>query len=284
MSLSNATVTTSKMELSPVRVTFNGVDLGGSLGNVVVTTKYNKANILADQSGNTVRDRRVSGIEVTVTTELVQVKDIDIWKVVFPNALKVTSGLNKALYVQGAIGESDLAKAGILILHPLSLPDADLSGDHKFYKACGSAESEITYGPEEQAKLKIVWNILPDDSVVPDRFYFHGDPSIGLVNAVAGTPSYTGTGNGAMTAVTAYSGATVTETITVTCIAAAANGGIFQVVGSVSGFLGNVTLPGTPLGMANFLSSVLSFTLADGSTDFVVSDAFTIVMTAANYA
>lgn len=284
MSLSNAVVATSKMELSPVRVKFKGVDLGGSLGNVVISTKFLKAPIMADQSGKTVRDRRVSGIEITLTTELVQIKDKDIWKVVFPHAKEVVSGLNKMIYVEGAIGDSDLANAGELILHPLSLADADLSGDHKFFKACGSAESEITYGPEEQARLKIVWNILPDDTTVPDRFYIHGDPSIGLVSASAGAPVYSGTGNGALTAVAVFNGATKTETITVLCIAAAANGGIFQVTGSVSGFLGNITLPGSPLGSANFISSVINFTLADGGTDFVVNDQFTIATVASNYA
>lgn len=284
MSLSNAAVATSKMELSPVRVTFNGVDLGGSLGNCAVITKYHKANIMADQSGKTVRDRRVAGIEVTVTTELAQVKDMDIWKVVFPNALEVGTGGTKGIYVQGSMGESDLAKAGVLILHPLSLPDADLSGDHKFYKACGSAESEIVYGPEAQAKLKIIWNILPDDSVVPDRFYFHGDPSIGLVPASVAAPVYTGTGNGTLTAAAAFSGISKTEVITVKCIAVAVNGGIFQVTGSVSGFIGNATLPGTPLGSVNFVSALITFTLADGSTDFVVNDQFTLAVTASNYA
>ena len=65
MSLSNATVTTSNMFLSPMQVKFgpsgSQIDLGGTLGNVVVTPKYTKADIKADQSGTSIRDRRVSG-------------------------------------------------------------------------------------------------------------------------------------------------------------------------------------------------------------------------------
>jgi hypothetical protein len=273
------------MELSPVRVKFGGVDLGGSLGNVVISTKFMKAPIMADQSGKTVRDRRVSGIEITLTTELAQIKDKDIWKVVFPHAKEVVSGPNKAMYFEGAIGDSDLAHAAELLLHPLSLADADLSGDHKFYKACASAESEITYGPEEQARLKIVWNILPDDSTVPDRFYFHGDPAVGLVPASAGAPIQSGTGNGTLTAVAVFNGATKTETITAKVIAVpGVDEAIFEVTGSVSGFLGNVSLPGTPLGSVNFVSGPIAFTLTDGSTDFVVNDQFTIATVASNYA
>ena len=76
--MSYATVTTSNMELTPMRVTYNGVDLGGTLANVVISAKYAKSNILADQSGSTVRDRRVSGVEITVTTELSEIKNKDI--------------------------------------------------------------------------------------------------------------------------------------------------------------------------------------------------------------
>lgn len=278
MSLSNSTITTSNMELSPMRVTFGGTDLGGTLGNVSVKMQYQKAEIKADQSGETVRDRRVSGFVCQVTTEIAEVQNLDNWKVVFPNMLEVSSGGNKGGYFAAAIGDSDLAHAGILLLHPLSKADADLSEDFKFYKACASAESEIIYGPKDQAKLKIVWNILPDTTTVPDRFFFHGDPSLGLVAATAGTPSYSGTGNGTIGSVTAYSGFTITETITVKCVTAAANGGVFSVTGSVSGVFGIATVG------ISFVSSKISFTIADGGTDFIVGDQWTIAMTAANYA
>ena len=277
MTTSNAVVTTSKMELTPMRVTFKGVDLGGTLGNAAVNIEFTKAEIKADQSGETVRDRRTSGLNITMTTELAEIKNKDIWKVVFPHARLVTSGGNKQMYFENNIGDSDLANSGILLLHPLSLADADLSGDFKFFKACADAKSEIIYGPTEQAKLKIIWNILPDDSVIPNRFFVHGDPTIGLVAASAGSPVFVGTGNGTMTSVAVYSGVTKTETITATCIAAVANGGIFQVSGSLSGPLGNATVG------SNFVSPEISFIINDGTTDFIVGDAFTVATTASNY-
>lgn len=278
MPVSNAVVTTSKMELTPMRVSFNGVDLGGTLKNVVVSTEFVKAELKADQSGETVRDRRVSGLKITVTTELAQVKDKDIWKVVFPHAKEITSGGNKMMYFQAAVGDSDLANSYPLVLHPLSLADADLSGDYKFFKACGDAKSEIVYGPGEQTRLKIIWNILPDDSVQPERFMIHGDPTIGIVAATAGSPVFTGTGDGTMTSVVAYSGYTKTETITVKCVGAVTNGGTFSVTGSLSGPLGIATVG------VNFVSNQISFIINDGATDFVVNDQFVIATTAANYA
>jgi hypothetical protein len=266
------------MELTPMRVKFNGVDIGGTHNNVVLAMSYKKSPIKADQLGETDLDYRVSGHEFKVTTELAEIKNKDIWKVALPNARLVTSGPNKMIYAESQIGDSDLANHAFnLVLHPLSLQDSDLSGDYKFFKAVAESVTEITYGPTTQGALKIVWKILPDTTVQPARFFVHGDPGIGLVAASAGSPSFSGTGNGTMTSVTVQSGVTVTETITATLVTAAANGGVFFVSGSVSGPLGLATV-----GVA-FVSGQISFTINDGSTDFVLNDAFTVATTAANY-
>ena len=281
MPVSFSTLAPSQMELTPVRVTFKGIDLGGTKKNATVSIEAMKAEIKADQLGDTTIDRRVSGHKFTVTTEITEFRNKDNWKVVFPWMAEVVSGGNKAMYASSQIGRSDLADAGVLLLHPLSLPDADFSGDLKFYLAIAEGKSEIVYGPGEQITLKIVWNILPDTSVVPARFMFHGDTAIGLVAATAGSPSFVGTGNGTMTGVAVYSGITVTESIVATAVTAVANGGVFNVNGSVSGPLGLATV-GIAFTSSN--PSVISFTINDGATDFIVGDAFTIATTAANYA
>lgn len=176
--MSQAIVTTSNMELSPMIVKYGAsgseVDLGGTLGNVVITAKYTKAEIKADQSGTTVRDRRVSGIDVTVTTEVAEIQSKDIWKVVFPHATLSGTGTSGTITFNSNIGDSDLGNAKSLVLHPESKIATDLSADYTFWKATASAESSITYGPTEQAKLKIIWNILPDESVSPNRFFKFG--------------------------------------------------------------------------------------------------------------
>lgn len=89
----------------------------------------------------------------------------------------------------------------------------------------------------------------------------------------AGSPAPgSNTGNGTVTAVDTTA-ASLTETFTLTCTAAAANSGTFSVVGSVSGALASATV-GTP-----YTNAFLSFTINDGSTDFIVGDSFTIAVT-----
>lgn len=285
---SNATVTTSSMELSPMKVSFgtagSEVDLGGTLSNVVISAKYAKSNILADQSGSTVRDRRVSGMEVSVTTELAEIQNKDLWKVVFPHATKIGTGTTTlaAIKFDDGMSDSDLANAKQLVLHPLSKAAADKSTDFTFFKAVASAESSVTYGPSEQARLKIVWNVLPDESATPNKFFRYGDPTIVSSAASAGAASLVGTGNGTLTAITVSNTYTKTETITVTCLGIpAANRSNWSVSGSVSGVIGILQLTGGAGGTGNFVSNPVNFTITDGSIDFVAGDTFTFSTTAA---
>ena len=90
--------------------------------------------------------------------------------------------------------------------------------------------------------------------------------------AGAPTPGGSNVGDGTVTGVDTTP-STVTETITLTCTATAADSGTFSVSGSVTGALPDATV-GVP-----YTSSVISFTINDGATDFAVGDSFTIATT-----
>lgn len=89
---------------------------------------------------------------------------------------------------------------------------------------------------------------------------------------VIGTVTYTGTGNGQVTAIEAIP-ASVTENWTITCTAIDTNGGTFSVTGSVSG-----AKPDATVGVA-YNNSIIKFTINDGSTDFQLGDQFVIPVT-----
>lgn len=86
---------------------------------------------------------------------------------------------------------------------------------------------------------------------------------------VVGTVGGTRTGTGTLTGIEA-SPTSVTETWTLTCTAAAVDGGTFSVSGSVSGAMAAATV-----GVA-YSAARIKFTLNDGATDYIVGDVFTI--------
>jgi len=163
--------------MSPCIVTYDSLDLGGTLGNVTVEFKYTKGEIKMDQSGSTVRDRVINGVECKVTTEITQIKDKAIWDKVFPNATYTATG-TKAIDWVHQMTTRDSAGVKVLKLHPMDTDAADASEEYTFPKAIPSEESSITYGPNEQQKLKIVWNCYMDTTLTPPRFFRFGDTAI----------------------------------------------------------------------------------------------------------
>lgn len=99
---------------------------------------------------------------------------------------------------------------------------------------------------------------------------------IGNVLTGTATADAGNTGNGTAGAVTI--GSSVVEgTYTLTCTAAATNAGIFKVI-TPDGFrLNDLTVA------VAYTSPHINLTIADGATDFIVGDVFTVVVASGNY-
>jgi hypothetical protein len=141
-------------------VKWGGVDLGGTLGSVKVSPKITKGKIMADQYGTTVLDNRVTGLAVTVETELAETRSLNTWAAIFPSFL-LTAGPTGNILAMLQIGRSDRDNAQPLVLHPIVDPDSYTANDFTWYLAYPTEDSQFTYGPSEQVKAKIVWNCYP---------------------------------------------------------------------------------------------------------------------------
>lgn len=93
----------------------------------------------------------------------------------------------------------------------------------------------------------------------------------------ASVPAVVGTGNGAMSLVTAGADAQVGSYV-VTCTAIATHGGTFSVVAPDGTALPSLTLTASTGATTAYASSHINFSITDGSTDFIVGDVFTIVV------
>lgn len=281
MSATNATITPPNIILSPMQVTFNSVDLGGTEGGVQINPKYDQANIMVDQYGKTVVDAAVSGQHYEVKLTLAEVKYKPNWKVAFPSAAIV--GTNQAMYFSMNIGDRMSSHQAKLVLHPLANSPSDLSGDYTFWTAVATSVADLKYGPDKQVGLACTFMVLPDSGVIPPRFMFFGDTSVALVAASASAVVVgSNTGNGTITAIAVSNAYTKTETITITVLGQTGGNNI-GVSGSVSGPLGTVHVGATSTNTANFTSNPINFTVTQGTVEFAVNDSWTISTTGSNY-
>jgi hypothetical protein len=103
---------------------------------------------------------------------------------------------------------------------------------------------------------------------------------IGRVNKGVGrvsVPTVVGTGNGTVNTVFASPEAEVGNYV-LTCTSAVTHGGVFSLVAPSGKVLRSLTMTPGAGGSTNYRSRHINFTIVDGSTDFIVGDAFTFVV------
>lgn len=290
---STANINPQAIQLAPMRVSASGVDLGGTDGGVTLMVKTDLADIHVDQYGKTVINSKVLGQVFGMKFVLAETLDQAKWKVAFPHAKLVKSGMNSMVYFDMQTGDDLLSHAVQWTFHPLDKDDNDLTDDITIFQGTAKSASEVKWGPDKQNGLQVELQVFPDTATNPPKFMVHGDPSIGVVNASAGVPAAGGgnTGNGTITSVLASNKYTVTETITLTCVGIGGSSSTeFSVNGSVSGALGVFNVAHASSSTATFVpnspspAGYVSFVATQGSTAWAVGDSFTIAMTAANYA
>lgn len=178
MSASQSTITVSNFDIGPAQVLFNGVDLGGTGGNVKIKFKYDKKPLKADQTGSTILDMAVAGMECSVETEFQETRNKTNFGLVFPMATLATTSGHQYLDFKDQTATRQLASSAPLELHPLE--EALSSNDYNwyFYKSIPMEDSEYTFGPAEQAKMKIHWQILLDTTTNPYRLFRVGNHAL----------------------------------------------------------------------------------------------------------
>jgi hypothetical protein len=181
-----AAFTISDMDLGPAQLYFTPAGstaesyLGATLKNIKVAFSFDKAFIKADQTGTSDIDGRVCGVKCMVSTEIAQVKDFQLFNLIFPNSQLIGNapfdGTSSTAAVQwnNTVGNSDLALAGKLRLHPQNLAATAVNYDWTFYKATSTENSEPVWGPTEQEAFKIEWRIYPDTTQTPFRWFRFG--------------------------------------------------------------------------------------------------------------
>lgn len=175
------TVTVSDFDIGPCRVKYGSTDIGGTSGNVTIKFKYEKKELKADNYGSTLLDAAISGMECTIETEFLETRDKTYFALLFPSSAIAGSNPNKYIDFKDKTAIRQLALANTLELHPLVEDSTSKNHDWYFYKAIPWEDSSYTFGPAEQAKLKISWHVFLDTSVspaLPARMFRVGDQSL----------------------------------------------------------------------------------------------------------
>lgn len=135
--------------------------------------------------------------------------------------------------------------------------------------------TEGTYSPDKLLAGNAHLLVARPVTLLAGTSYVRGHVLGKISLAVVATTVFAGTGNGAITmdGTTPVLAGAKQGAYTATCIAAASNSGTFRVEDPDGNVLGDVAVGAT-------FSDDIKFVIADGSTDFIVGDKFTITIAA----
>lgn len=154
----------SNVKLGTCKVFFNGVDLGLTIGGVELELTTNTRETKVDQFGDTAVNSIITGRTVKVTVPLAETT-LDNLVATMPGATLVvdkTTANKRRIDIQSGVGINlfDLAKE--LRLHPIALPDNDVSEDVYLPKAATGGNIKFAYKLDTERVFNVEFNCFPD--------------------------------------------------------------------------------------------------------------------------
>ena len=168
------------VKLGVCRVLFDGVDLGFTKGGVEVSVATETHEVQVDQAGQTPINEYIMGRTVSVKAPLAETT-LENLVAIMPGAKLITDGVTptkKRVDVSLGVGVSLLSMAKTLVLHPVSLPDADKSEDFTVFKAATAGALDFAYKLDDERVFSCEFKGYPNDK---NLLFAVGDPLAGSV-------------------------------------------------------------------------------------------------------
>jgi hypothetical protein len=156
--------TAENIKMGTCKISFDGTDLGLTMGGVEVTVETTTKETKVDQFGDTVANETIMGRNITVSAPLAETT-LDNMVLLMPGTTKIVDGTDltkmKAMITSGT-GISLLSRAKELILHPINLPDSDVSEDLIIPLAATAGAMNFAYKYDEERVFNTTFKGYPD--------------------------------------------------------------------------------------------------------------------------
>lgn len=154
------------IKLGTCSITYDGQDLGLTIGGVEVEVQTNTHQTTVDQFGETIVKEYVTGRTLMVKCPLAETH-IDQLVNIMPGATKVIDGVDPTkikIEVDTAIGLDMLGSAKKLVLHPVANDVSDVSEDFVVPLAAAPGALQFAYKTNEERIFLAEFKGYPDDN------------------------------------------------------------------------------------------------------------------------
>ena len=171
---------TENIKMGTCKLSFDGQDLGLTMGGVEVEVTTTTHETKVDQFGDTVVNERIMGRNIVVKAPLAETT-LDNLVLIMPGAeLKTDNTVpdkpKKKVTVKSGVGISLLGLAKELILHPIALPDSDKSEDLVLPLAATAGAMSFAYKYDEERVFNCEFKGYPDSE--SGVLFIYGDKSV----------------------------------------------------------------------------------------------------------
>lgn len=159
-------------------ISFNGVDLGHTLGGVSLNYEPSHTDLKVDQYGDTPVDKALTGENLQVVARLAEVTLANLKKAIPAGELETGANGSK-LEIGANAGKLMSTEAYQLVLHPIKNGASDYSEDVTIYKAVAVEALNLDYSYDNQRVVEVTFQALIDEAKsVGSRLGHIGVPSI----------------------------------------------------------------------------------------------------------
>lgn len=151
------------IKLGTCKIKYDGIDLGLTAGGVEVTVTTNTHETKVDQYGDTVVNEFITGRNCMVTAPLAETT-IDNLIATMPGATKIVDGVKLRVDVRSGVGISLRELAKELVLHPIALPDSDVSEDFIIPIAGVAGALNFAYKLDQERIFNTEFKAYPDQT------------------------------------------------------------------------------------------------------------------------
>jgi hypothetical protein len=149
----------------------NIAGFGGSLGafapgGASLSTEVTVEQVFSDQQGEILLDEIIKGMTISLEVTLAEMTQAR-WESLIGNVsggIVTVSGSKLVGYGTGKLFQSKFQYAGMLVLHPIALPNSDRSSDYVIHKTSPDMSS-INFSGSELQGAEMVFNAYRDTSV-----------------------------------------------------------------------------------------------------------------------
>lgn len=150
----------TNIQLGPCSVVYKGVDLGHTIGGVVLVYTPEYHETMVDKFGNSVVQKFLVGERLVAKANLAEFTLANLQQAIGQSTLQGDDSVS----IGSVAGKKASEKAGMLVLHPLALAASDRNSDVTIYKAVVTNELTIEHKNDGEKVLPVEFDGLIDEN------------------------------------------------------------------------------------------------------------------------